>query len=68
MYVPHILLILYIIIFIVCGIDPYNRAIWINENAPVIALLVFLLITYKKFKLSNMSYFFIFIGFVTQTI
>lgn len=68
MYLPHVLLGLYLILFTVCGIDPYTRAIWINENVPVVLFVIFLVITFKKFRFSNMSYFVIFIAAVTQTI
>lgn len=68
MYLPHVLLGLYLILFTVCGIDPYTRAIWINENLPVVLFVIFLVITYKRFRFSNVSYSIIFIAVVTQTI
>lgn len=68
MYLPHILLGLYLIVFSICGIDPYTRAIWINENLPVVLFVIFLVLSFKKFRLSNYSYIIIFIAVITQTI
>ena len=67
-YFPHVLLVTYLIIFTVCVIHPFTRAIWINENLPVVLFVIFLLYSYKYFVFSNMSYSIMFIAIVTQTI
>ena len=54
---PIIFLCLYIILFIICAINPYDRAVWWAENIPVMLPVLLLVFTYKKFKFSNVSYF-----------
>ena len=56
-YLPHIFFILYLILFIVCSINPFNRGVWWAENIPVIIPVLLLLLTFKRFKFSNLSYF-----------
>lgn len=56
-YFPFILLALYLLLFSICAIQPFNRAVWWAENIPVIIPVVILLLTYKKFQFSNISYF-----------
>ena len=56
-YLPHIFFILYLILFIVCSINPINRGVWWAENIPVIIPVLLLLLTFKRFKFSNLSYF-----------
>lgn len=67
-YFPHVLLGIYIILFTVCAINPYTRAIWINENLPVVLFVIFLVFSFKRFRFSNYSYIIIFIAVITQTI
>lgn len=54
--IPIILLIGYLIYFVVMGIKPYDRAVWIAENIPTVLIVIFLVLTYKKFQFSNTSY------------
>ncbi len=56
-YTPHLFLTLYVMLFIVCGINPFNRAVWVAENIPVVIPVLLLVFTYKKFRFSNLSYF-----------
>lgn len=56
-YLPYILLALYIIIFSICAINPYDRAVWWAENIPVIIPVVLLVLTFRTFRFSNISYF-----------
>lgn len=53
---PHYLLILYIIVFTVLGINPYGREIWFAENIPIILIVLGLVLTYRKFQFSNTAY------------
>jgi len=53
---PHYLLILYIIIFTILGINPYGREIWLAENIPIMLIVLGLVLTYKKFQFSNTAY------------
>jgi putative membrane protein len=56
-YAPHLFLALYVILFINCGVNPFNRAVWVAENIPVVIPVLLLIFTYKKFRFSNLSYF-----------
>ena len=54
--IPHYLLIIYLILFIICAINPYDRAVRWAENIPVMITVFLLVITYKKFQFSNTAY------------
>jgi len=56
-YFPQILLALYLLLFSICAIDPFNRAVWWAENIPVIIPVLILIFTFKKFRFTNLSYF-----------
>lgn len=53
---PYILLIVYAIYFIILGINPYDRSVWIAENAPIVLIVLFLVFSYRKFRFSNTAY------------
>lgn len=53
---PHLLLLLYVILFIALGIAPIQREVWFAEVLPVIGVIIFLIICYRNFRLSNFSY------------
>jgi len=53
---PHILLGIYILVFIICGISPYDRSVWWAENIPIIAIVISAVIISKYFKFSPLSY------------
>lgn len=53
---PHYLLIIYIVLFIVCSINPYNKDVWMIENLTVLAIVIPLVLTYKQFQFSNLAY------------
>lgn len=54
--VPHILLLIYLVVFVALGINPYDRTVWFAENLPIFLIVLFLALTYKKFQFSNTSY------------
>lgn len=56
--IPHILLGLYVVQFIALGINPYSRDVWIVENLPIMLIVLFLAVTYRRFSFSNTSYIF----------
>ena len=57
MYFPHILLALYLILFVWLGIDPYARDVWYVENGPIFGIVVLLVIGwFKGLRFSNTSY------------
>jgi putative membrane protein len=53
---PKILLILYIVIFSILAINPYDRAVWFAENLPVLLIVLALVLTYNRFQFSNTAY------------
>lgn len=53
---PKILFMFYLVVFIVCAINPYNRAVWWAENIPIILIVALLLFLYRQFKFSALSY------------
>ena len=55
-YFPHILASIYIVFFIALGISPVSREVWIAEVIPVVAIFLFLVLSYNKFRLSNVAY------------
>jgi putative membrane protein len=56
MKLPHVLLLLYIALFVACAINPYSRDVWIAENIPIVLIVLALTLTYKKFQFSNTAY------------
>ena len=67
-YFPHILLAGYIALFIVCAINPVDKTVWITENLTVLAVVIPLVLTYKRFRFSNFSYFLMSIWIYMHTI
>lgn len=65
---PVILLFLFLLIWIILGINPKYRIVWINENILVVLSILLLILTYKKFRFSNLSYTLIFIYLVLHAI
>ena len=66
MYISHskylgILSLIFVVLFIVLAISPYDRGDWALENVLVVIYAVVLGFSYKTFPLSRISYTFIFI-------
>lgn len=56
---PHVLFAAYVLLFIVCGISPHDRAVWWAENIPIVLLALTLVVMYLKgIRLSNLGYVF----------
>lgn len=55
-YYPNTLAILFFIFFVVLGIEPFDRNVWIVEVVPIVSVYILLLVTYRKFQFSNLSY------------
>jgi putative membrane protein len=53
---PHYLFITYAIFFALLAIHPFSRKDWIAENLPIVLIVLFLVLTFKKFRFSNCSY------------
>lgn len=54
--IPKLLLGLYLLLFIFLGIAPYDRAVWVAENVPIVAIVVLLVAIYRKQRFSNLAY------------
>ena len=67
-YYPHCLALLFSIIFIILGIEPVDRAVWIVEVVPIIVIFLALVFTYPKFKFSYISYSLMVLWLVWHTI
>jgi len=67
-YYPHLLAIVFLVFFILLGIKPIDRAVWIIEVIPVIFVYLLLLLTYYKFKFTHISYTIMLIWLVWHTI
>ena len=50
------LLSVYLLLFIVLAINPYDRATWWAENLPVLIAVGLLIVSYPRFQFSNVSY------------
>jgi putative membrane protein len=54
---PKILFYLYLLAFILLGLSPFDRQVWVAENLPIVLIVVVLAVLYKKgVKFSNISY------------
>jgi len=56
-----VLISLFIIVLIWSGIKPYDSTLWFLETIPVLGGVAVLTFTYRKFKFTDLTYFFIFI-------
>lgn len=63
-----ILLIIYLVFFVILAIDPRYRLIWAYESLLSAILVIGLILTYKKFKFSYLSYTLIFVYLIFHTI
>lgn len=56
-YIPHLLLVGYVILWAVCAINPYSRDVWIAENVPIMAIALLLTVLFVKgVRFSNLAY------------
>ncbi|MCK5293355.1 MAG: DUF2238 domain-containing protein [Arcobacteraceae bacterium] len=67
-YYPHIIAILFFLFFLILGIEPLDRSVWIVEVIPVIGVYLILLFTYKEFQFTNISYSLMLLWLVWHTI
>ena len=66
-YFPHLMLLLYLVEFSWLAIAPYDRAVWWAENIPVMIPVLLLVLTYPKFRFSNLAYFLMTFFFMFHT-
>lgn len=67
-YFPHILFRIYIFLFILCAVNPVDKTVWFAENLTVWLVVLPLVLTYKKFRFSNIAYFLMSIWIYLHTI
>jgi len=53
---PHLLLLVYVVEFILLGIAPYDRAVWWAENIPILLIVLTLVMTHRYFVFSSTAY------------
>ena len=66
--VPLMLLTLYGLVFSVCAISPYDRAVWWAENITVLVIVLLLVLISRGFQFSNTSYVLMTVFIVLHTI
>ncbi len=66
--VPLLLLTLYGLVFGVCAISPYDRAVWWAENIPVLVIVLLLALITRGYRFSNTSYVLMTVFIVLHTI
>ncbi len=67
-FFPYILFGLYVLEFIYLAFSPFDRTDWWAENIPVLIVVFVLVLTFKKFRFSNLSYFLIALFLMYHTI
>lgn len=65
---PLCLLGVFVLVFIILGIAPESRSVWVAEVLPVIGVVGFLMLCYRNLQLSNTSYVLMFCWLVWHTI
>jgi len=55
-WLPEILLAAYLVLFTVCAIRPYDRAVWVAENLPIVLIVAALVVTARWFRFSDTAY------------
>jgi putative membrane protein len=53
---PHILAVIFAVFFAVLAIDPVSREVWIAEVIPVVLVFTLLVMSFRSFRFSNLSY------------
>ncbi len=55
-HLPAVLLGLYVIWFALLAVNPYDRTVWFAENIPILVIVSFLVLLFRRFRFSNTSY------------
>lgn len=55
-YFPYLLLGLYLLLFTLCAIEPYDRNVWLAENLPVLIVVGAIIYFSRIHHFSNLSY------------
>ena len=65
---PIVLLTIYLALFLLLAINPYDRAVWFAENLPIVLIVVALVLTRRWFAFSNCAYLMMMFLIVLHTI
>jgi putative membrane protein len=68
MKLPWILLSAYVLLFIVCAINPHDRAVWFAENAPIVLLVLAIGVVSRYHRFSAASLLFMSVLLFMHTI
>lgn len=66
--VPYVLLGVYLAVFTVCAISPYDRDVWWAENIPVVLVVLSLVLLSQAYQFSNTSYMLMTVFIILHTI
>lgn len=66
--VPWVLLAIYLLVFAVCAISPYDRSVWWAENIPALIIVGLIVLLSRSFRFSNTSYIFMTFFIIFHTI
>jgi putative membrane protein len=53
---PHLLLGIYVLVFLLLGYAPHDRGVWIAENLPIVLIVLGLGVTFRKHRFSDTAY------------
>ena len=53
---PHLLAAVFTLFFIALAVDPVSRGVWLAEIIPVVAIFLFLVVSYRNFSFSHTAY------------
>jgi len=54
--IPAVLLCMYVAWFTALAVNPHDRTVWFAENLPIVIIVLFLVLTYHRFRFSDFSY------------
>lgn len=66
--VPHILLGLYLLVFSILAVSPYDRSVWWAENVPVMLIVALLVLTRNRYRFSDASYILMSVFLIMHTV
>lgn len=67
-YFPYFLLLIYFWLLFWSWINPVDRWVWYAEEWTVFVVVLWLILTFRKFRFSNISYFIMFMWIIIHTI
>ncbi|WP_462324224.1 DUF2238 domain-containing protein [Desulfoplanes sp.] len=54
--IPHLLLGIYGVVFVLLGYAPHDRGVWVAENLPIVLIVLGLVLTFRTHRFSNTAY------------